>query len=289
MKSILLPLAANMGDHAAIHMAAHLATCFGAAINGLYIRPDPVGSIAFMGEGLTADMMQDLCDATTNEGLAQAARCQGIFNEIMAESGIGTDKSSIPTAETNGACARWQIAVGDITCHVGRKARTADVAICPQPAPEYPDLNDILQGLIYRSGRPVFMIPSGTKHLQAKPSIVIAWNGSAECARAIGAALPFLRIAEAITLLQVGNIKDERPTLDDAAQYLGDHGLKATTLQIEPSGQGVGADILSHKTVRAAQMIVAGAFSHSRWREMILGGVTSHLVEHSDKPLFMSH
>lgn len=282
MKSILLPLTANIHEHVVIDASARLASDYNATVNGLFIRPDPRTSISFMGEGLTADMIQDLCEATEKEGLANAQKCEQTFIRAMAAGDIELDKTE------GGPSARWRVAVGDITDHVGRKARTADLAICPQPSSTQPGAEDILNDLIYRSGRPVLMVPE-TGIPGPLNHILIAWNGRAEGARSVGAALPILKGAKHITLLQLGEINEDRPTLEDLADYLADHGVKAQPITNSEFDGNVGEEIMHHSEVDNADLIVAGAYSHSRWREMILGGVTRQLVHKSKKPIFMSH
>lgn len=282
MKSILLPLTAHIHEHVVIDASIRVASWFDATINGLFIRADPRTSISFMGEGLTADMIQDLCEATENEGLAQAEKCEQTFSRAMAAADIDFEQ------DTKGPTARWRVAVGEITDHVGRKARTADLAVCPQPSATQPGAQEILHDLIYRSGRPVLMVPeAGIQH--SLDHIFIAWNGRAEGARAVGAALPILKKAGKITLLQLGAINEDRPSLEDVADYLGDHGLKTHMVADHDFNGNIAEEILRRADDEQADMIVAGAYSHSRWREMILGGVTRHLVHHCQKPVFMSH
>lgn len=282
MKSILLPLTATIHEHVVIEASTRIAPWFDATINGLFVRVDPRTSISFMGEGLTADMIQDLCEATETEGIAQADKCEATFRSALAAADIEYEKPG------NGPSARWRVAIGEVTDHVGRKARTADLAICPQPSSTQPGAQEILHDLIYRSGRPVMMVPeAGIQN--SLDHVLIAWNGRAEGARAVGASLPFLKRAGKVTLLQLGNINEDRPNLTDVADYLNDYGVNSTSIIQHDYDGSVGEAILKIAQKEEADLIVAGAYSHSRWREMILGGVTKHLVHHSNKPVFMSH
>jgi len=282
VKSILLPLTAKVREDVVIEAAARIALWFDATVNGLFVRADPRMSISFMGEGLTADMIQDLCEATESEGIAQALRCEKTFNQIMAKAEIDFNPDS------DGATARWRVVVGEITDHVGRKARTADLAICPQPSANQIGAEEILNDLIYRSGRPVLMVPE-TSVKNTLSHIVIAWNGRAEGARAVGAALPFLLRAKKVSLLQLGPVHEDRPSVEDLSDYLSDYGIEASVSLERDYGGAVGVGILDYCKKEQADMIVIGAYSHNRWREMILGGVTKHLVHNCPIPVFMSH
>lgn len=285
MKSILLPLTLQVAHDNVTRVAGLLAFQFRATLNGLFIRPDPRSAIPFMGEGLTADMIQDLCDAADKEGKAQAKKAFKHFSTGMEQSGI---RMADATKKADGANAQWRVVSGQITDHVGRRARTADLAICSKPSANLGDSQEIFHDLIYRSGRPVLMVPEESTEAPGR-HIMVAWNGRAEGARAVGAALPLLWSAEKVTLLQIGEADPDRPGLEDVSEYLHDHGVTCVIHKKPADGRPVGEQILEAAHKEKADMVIVGAYSHSRWREMILGGVTRYLVANSDLPIFMSH
>lgn len=285
MKSILLPLTAQIADENVTRVAGLLAFQFRATLNGLFIRSDPRSAIPFMGEGLTADMIQDLCNAADEEGKEQAQEAMDRYAKCMEQTGVRVADSG---TRPDGANARWRVVAGQITDHVGRRARTADLAVCAKPSIDSGDSQEIFHDLIYRSGRPVLMVPEESSEAPGR-HILVSWNGRAEGARAVGAALPLLWSAEKITLLQIGEGNPDRPSLEDVADYLHDHGVSSTILHRDNDGSPIGGQILDVAKEEAVDMVVVGAYSHSRWREMILGGVTRHLVTHSTLPIFMSH
>jgi len=286
MKSILLPLTAQSHDQNVQNVAMDIAVSFNATLTGLYVAPDPRTTIPFMGEGLTAEMIQDLCTAATAENDKQAVETLTGFKEGLKKGGI--ELTEEPARLPDKSQARWAMCSGLITDHVGRRARTADLAVCAQPTMDSADSQEVFHDLIYRSGRPVLMVP-GSCNEGKMDHILIAWNGRAEGARAIGAALPLLHRASKVTLLQIGEPLDDRPGIEHAADYLRDHGLSATILNPQPANGSIGEQIMNIAANEQVDMIVIGAYSHSRWREMILGGVTRHLVNHCDLPVFMSH
>jgi nucleotide-binding universal stress UspA family protein len=286
MKSLLLPLSAQAKAKNAMHIAAQFALQFRASLNALYIRPDPRSAIPYMGEGLTADMIQELCNAADQDGTHQAKETQELYADTMADAGL--EIAATEEKPCQGSRATWHEKTGAITDHVGRRARTADLAICSKPSLDSGDSQEIFHDLIYRSGRPVLMIPEECKQVPGG-HIMVAWNGRAEGARAVGASLPILWSADKVSLLQIGQPKGDRPGLDNVADYLRDHGVSCTLINPQSDGSPIGGQILDIAKQEAADMIVVGAYSHSRWREMILGGVTRHLVTYSELPIFMSH
>jgi len=285
MKSILLPITSHTADENIMRIAGAFAFQYRASLKGLFIRPDGRSAIPFMGEGLTADMIQDLCNAAEQEGQQQAAKANKMFMSAMGS-------AEVHMAETDqkieGAKASWQVVAGEVADYVGRHARTTDVALCTCPDSRKPDTQEIFKDLVYRSGRPLIVIPKDFTDTPGR-RILVGWNGSAECARAVGAALPILWSAEHVTLLQVGDANSDRPGLGDVAQYLEDHGVKSERMVVTKSGDPIGAQIHASAVKDNADMIVLGAYSHSRWRELILGGVTQYLATHSELPIFMSH
>lgn len=282
MKSIILPLTRDNNWQLLSETAARLTAKFEADVTGLFVRRDPKSAIPLLGEGLTAEMIQQMCDATEAEGRRYAAEAQGVFTAAMAAAGVTV------TEDDQVGGAHWRMVVGDIVDHVGRSARTADFAICERPAEKYSAQSEIFNDLVFRSGRSVLMVPDNGA-IASLDNMLVAWNGRAECARAVGGALPLLRKAKSVSILQIGELGEDRPTLDTIARYLTVHGVDSTSLQ-EPSGGGsVGQAVYTKAQEIGADSIVIGAFSTARWRELLLGGVTRFLIENSDVPIYMSH
>lgn len=283
MKVIMLPLTRDSNTALLSEAAAQLASKFSANVTGLFVRRDPKSAIPLLGEGLTADMIQQMCDVTDQEGQRYASESESIFTEAMTN-------ASIPLGEnaSGDQAAYWRTVVGDVADHVGRCARTADFSICERPGDRHSAQAEIFNDLVFRSGRSVLMVPdNGTT--PTLDHMLVAWNGRAECARAVGGALPLLRRAKTISILQIGDLGEDRPTLEDIGEYLTAHGVEASQIH-EPSHKGsVGEAVYGNAQELQVDSIVIGAFSTARWRELILGGVTRYLIENSNIPIYMSH
>ena len=282
MKSIILPLTRDSNWTMLSETAAKLTAKFDADATGLFVRRDPKTAIPLLGEGLTAEMIQQMCDATEAEGQRYAGEAKQAFTAAMTSAGVTISE----TGSTGGA--HWRTVVGDVVDHVGRSARTADFAICERPAEKYSAQSEIFNDLVFRSGRSVLMVP-GNGHIPSLDHMLIAWNGRAECARAVGGALPLLRKAKRVSVLQIGDLGEDRPVIDVIVKYLTIHGIESTSIQ-EPSGsKSVGEAVYAKAQEIGTDSIVIGAFSTARWRELLLGGVTRFLIENSDIPIYMSH
>jgi nucleotide-binding universal stress UspA family protein len=173
-------------------------------------------------------------------------------------------------------------------------ARHVDLAILGQPRDGDPLIGQyaLVERCLFASGRPVIIVPASPEKLALKGTIVAAWDGSAEAARSINDAMTFLKPAARVVLLAgvaAGEEESRAPSTDDMIAHLKRHGLKAEALCIKVNEADVGRVLLTSAKELGADMMVMGAFHHSRWREFILGGVTLTVLEQATIPLFMAH
>jgi len=286
MRTLLIPLTDSQGNAGVLSLGFHLAQRFASHVTGLFIRPDPRAAIPFMGEGLTADAVQDLVEASEREGRERAESAKAAFEAKREEAKIA-DGDGVGTPGT--ASADWQEIVGFLADRLGREARMADLTIVPQPGEGAPrDARDVINEVLFRSGRPLLMAPAEAPD-RVGEHVLIAWNGRAEGTRAVAAALPVLKQAGEVKLLKVDEEDPERPGLGALQLYLRRHGIESEELRRESDEDGVSGAILEAVKETGADLLVMGAYSHSRWREMVLGGVTRQAIQHAPVPVFMSH
>ena len=173
-------------------------------------------------------------------------------------------------------------------------ARHVDLAILGQPRDGDPLIGQyaLVERCLFASGRPVIIVPASPEKLALKGTIVAAWDESAEAARSINDALTFLKPAARVVLL-VGVTAEQgeerTPQTDDMIAHLKRHGVVAEAMRVKASEGDVGRLLLSTAKTLGADLMVMGAFHHSRWREFILGGVTLTVLEEATIPLFMAH
>jgi nucleotide-binding universal stress UspA family protein len=173
-------------------------------------------------------------------------------------------------------------------------ARHADLAILGQPRDGDPLIGQyaLVERCLFASGRPVMILPAAAETLAPTGTIVAAWDGSAEAARAINDALTFLQPAARVVLLVgVTSEQSEEGTFQtaDMLAHLKRHGVRAQALQVKLGEGDIGRQLLASAKELGADLIVMGAFHHSRWREFILGGVTLTVLEEATIPLLMAH
>jgi nucleotide-binding universal stress UspA family protein len=175
---------------------------------------------------------------------------------------------------------------------VGRHARYADLTVICGSLMEEGQLREaILKGALFESARPVLIVPKGAVGTLRPKVILLAWESSLEVARVAHEAIELMAAAESVhvTLVDPDTSSDGPEPGADVAAWLTRHGIKVTVDQL-PSGGRATAEVLRHHAMDvAADMLVMGAYSHSRVRERIFGGVTRAMIEEGTIPLFMAH
>ena len=179
------------------------------------------------------------------------------------------------------------------------RARGADLVIVSQSDPQWSvsPLLDCSADLVLGSGRPVIVVPNDWTCVAPPKSVIIAWNQSREAARAMFDALPVLRNAAVVELLQVdedGTTSGRSPEEDAlpltaVVEALAAHGVKPRVATVKERGEDIGAIICRHATNQTADLIVMGCYGHARLREMVFGGATRYLLRHMAVPVLFSH
>ena len=182
----------------------------------------------------------------------------------------------------------------DLVGSVLDQARAVDLVIAAQRDPDW-ELGPVLdfpEQLALESGRPIFLVPrKGQKDL-AIEKVAIAWNGTRESARAAFDALPFLDAAKEVVILTVTDDGKPQETLTPAtalAATLARHGIDTTITHLKSENAAVSQTILNETDKIGADLLVLGAYGHSRLREFVFGGVTRDLTNDSKIPLLISH
>ena len=172
-------------------------------------------------------------------------------------------------------------------------ARRADFSIVTRTAEPEAAHRDLLDTMLFGSGRPVLLMPPAWRSEQLFDCVVIGWDESSEAARAVHDALPMLCLANDVVIATV----DVKPSTDshgaapgeDLAVHLARHGVNARVSVMDSMGRSEGRALLDCAITVGADMMVLGAYGHSRAEEWLLGGVTRELTHASPIPLFLAH
>jgi nucleotide-binding universal stress UspA family protein len=198
-------------------------------------------------------------------------------------------------AARRGGKAEWRASSRDALNAIRLSARYADLVIAGQPERDNaaPGMSSgFAADLLLSAGRPVLLVPFAGRFPSAGKKVLVAWNASREAARAVTDALPLLEGASLVEVVAFdpgrGGEHGELPGAD-IGLYLSRHGVKVTAARQLGTGIDVGSQILSRAADIDADLIVMGAYGHSRTRELVLGGATRTLLESMTVPVLMSH
>ncbi|WP_439545137.1 universal stress protein [Sandarakinorhabdus sp.] len=186
----------------------------------------------------------------------------------------------------------WHGSDGNVVEGLIDQAMLADLVVLSQPANPARRLTRqplaIVGDVVMYTRCPVLVVPQGVDRLALNAPVVVAWNGSAEAAHALRLALPLLKLASAVHIVEVS---DDEPRLSarEAALWLSRHDISADVHEWPAKGRRVSVALLHAAAELSATYLVMGAYGHSRLRETVLGGVTRELIATTTVPILMAH
>jgi nucleotide-binding universal stress UspA family protein len=275
VKDVLVNLSPTEGRDPVCDYAISVANAFAAHLVGIAIAYDPaVPAIAGGCEVMLSGWIEEERSKAAERAKAAVAK----FEAATRRAGLSAESRVL-----NATVRKAPHLFAEI-------ARAFDLSLVLQNNPErslYHDL--IIQASLFDSGGPVLVVPYTQTHGLRLKRVMVCWDGSCNAARAIADAQPFLAGAQAIDLLSVyADSKSDKIRSSDIAHHLARYHLVVKE-NVIVTGSDVPAAILSHATKTAADLIVMGAYGHSRLREFILGGATRGILAAMTVPTLMSH
>ena len=276
-KDLMLHLDGTGEDEIRLAHAEAIATRFGAHVTGLYANPLPDYMIAFGGEpGFTAmGAVVEMEERARAEGDLVLARLEARFQRLAAPHEIrriAAQRMDIP--RLGASEARW----ADLF-----------VASAPYRNSETYVGDRLLEAVLFEGGHAVCAIPPGQRPKAESRNVLIAWQDTREAARAVAEALPFLRQATKTRLIRVAAQDSQAEPVMDVAAHLDRHGVEVEIMAVEAENRTVAQILIEEAHKMSADLVVMGAYGHSRFREWILGGATREMLASSDVPIFMAH
>ena len=192
------------------------------------------------------------------------------------------------TAQAQGVRAEWREESGRQNAVVGSLGRVFDLIVVERPAKLASLAEATLEDALFESGRPVLMAPP-TPPKSIGECMVIAWNGSTETARTVALSMPYLQQAGRVQVLSIEGAMQPGPSGDDLAAALRRRGIAATSRVIPATSRHAGEVFLTEAKAAGCDLLVKGAYTQSRLRQMIFGGATRHIIMEADIPVILAH
>lgn len=283
IRKLLLPLTGTAAGEAALATALTVARLWNAHLTALHVRVDSRDVAPLAGEGLSGAMIEEMMSATERESTDRSNAVRAMFDRFVAAHGVVVSQPTGP-----GATADFASITGREEDLVAQLARLADLTVVPHPeAGDDVSSSDALHAVLFDSGRPVLIAPQ-VAGATVGTRICVAWNGTAESAAAVHAAIPWMQRAQAVRVLSADEYQRRGPGAADLLGYLALHGIRPEVAQFRPMERDVGRGMLAAAREYGADMLAMGAYSHSRLRQLILGGVTRHVLENAALPVLMA-
>ena len=269
-------------DEVRIAHAEQIAAMCDAHLAGVYtnLLPD-YGMVAPGDAGAAAAVaMVEVEERVRREGAETLRRLQKRFSRLGVRSEL----------------RRLDASPGAMPGEVAAEARWSDlfVATCPYREEEASaGWNEVVEAVLFDGGHGAYFVPPRARLRSGLSRVLIAWTDTREAARAVAEALPFLRAAAEAEIVAVEEPQKKAASRGyeaaDIAAHLDRHGVKATIRPVERGKRSVSEALLAEAQHRSADLIVMGAYGHSRWREWIIGGTTRDMLAASEVPVLMAH
>ncbi len=274
-KNLLVQLDDRKSCEGRVAAAIVLAQAHSAHLTGLYVAADPV-----LPGSLRAEVPHEFLLMLREQQAATMDAAKQGFDRMVRRAGLSAD------------CRTTHASSSLIAETVARHARYTDLVVLGQPEADARGEHETsgAEDVVMAAGRPALIVPyiGARKTIGRRP--MVAWDGGREAARAVNDAMPFLEQADAVSIIAVNPKKGDHGQEPgaDIALHLARHGIKVEAQQLEVRDMSVADAILSRLADQDIDLLVMGAYGHSRVREWIMGGTTRQIFAHMTVPVLMS-
>ena len=277
IKTILVYVPSGKNAAATLGAVLKVAGAGNAHVIGLHLTPD----LPVYGE-FPAEVSQEVVDRLQKAGEQAAAAARHAFEEAFKDSAV--------THEWRGFIASYVMGA-DL---IAQQGRSVDLIVCGKASDDVPDAwSDFAETALMRSGRPVLIVPPGAAAKPVGKHAVIAWNDTREAARAVFDSLALIQDAASVRAITLIDNEDQRADAEangaPLAAALARHGIEATFEVSYTAGGSTGEAILAKLLDNGCDQLIMGGYSHSRFREMLFGGVSRDILRNTWVPTLVSH
>lgn len=268
IRSIVVHVSDNEQHTVRLRTAVDLARHFEAHLNVVFAKPDADYPAAAIGRAMSMQYLEEV----RREAEARLEKVEGDVERIC---------SSLTSWERHEQ-------FGDAAEIMSYFAHVSDLVVVEQPAPDHPEdgfMRDMSDQLLMSAGCPMLLLPAAWSGTAFGKRVLVAWKNSREASLAVRGSLDFLERADEVLILAGEDSRLDKPG-DDVIAYLGHHGIRA---KVVGTSAGDGSDFLKAVDRHRCDLLVMGAYAHSRLRELFLGGATAHVMRHTTIPVLMRH
>jgi nucleotide-binding universal stress UspA family protein len=274
-------------DDRVLDSALQVALAHRAHVEALYVRVDPRDILPALGEGASAALIETVYASVERDATARYEAAKRRFEQWLQRQGVRV--AGAPDASDEASIA-FREATGDEYALTAAAGRLADLIVIGRPeSREDTGAINAIESALTATGRPVLVVPPSAVGPTAQ-RVVIAWNGSKEASRAVGYAMPLLANTGEVAIFAVGEKGASPADPAELIRYLAWHRIGARALPPATAGSAAtGALLMKVAAEQSAGLVVMGAYTHSRLRQLVFGGVTNHMLWHTEIPVLLAH
>ena len=269
----------------ALETALLLGLRFDAHVEAIAVRRNPRDAVAFMTEGMTGAVIEEIIATAERDIDRHAAAASADLEAVAARLGV----AAAPLPPPGRASFSFRQDEGREDEVIAERGRLCDLVVAARPTADGDAKEEVVaESVLMESGSGLLLVPAGHAS-DLRGNAAVAWNGSAEAARAVHRAMPLLREAERVAIMAPEEGSMRGPGPDALAGYLALHGIRCHVHNLPTDWTNIGDTLLRIAREENAAFIVMGAFSQGKLRQLILGGATRFMLNRATLPVLFTH
>ena len=285
LHSILVPVRGDGLGEGVLNHALALARRSDAHLDVVHCRPRPEDLLPY-GVYVPTSIKKEITASAGGLADAEEERLRAFFDDYCQRHQLTVvEGRPWPAGQVS---LSWREETGKQASIVGRLGRLVDLIAVARPDHRRNLGLNTLEAALLETGKAVLMCPP-VPVSSVGSHVAVAWNGSTEAARAVTAGMAVLTGADRVSVISVGTPANEPLGAEALSGYLGDHEIRTQILTPSAKSTAVGQALLGAAAEAGADLLLMGAYGQSRWRELVLGGVTQFVTEHAELPVLLCH
>jgi len=284
IRTILVPVRGDGKGHFLLDHALAVAERFGAHIDVVYVHSDREQTMPY-GIPVTSSMRKSILEAVSKHSSDERQRVRDALEAYCARKKLKISAVSPHTEDK--VSISWREVTGRQSHMVASEGRFVDLIVIARPDPKNRLGINTLEEALFNTGKPV-LLAQRQEVSKLGAHIAIAWNASPAASRAVTLGLPIIARADKVTIICARSSEREAYGADDLARFLRWHGVKAKVKTCEGRSKNVAKRVMSEASEAGADILLAGAHSRSRHKEIIMGSPTEHFIWQMTMPILMA-